>query len=167
MKDNLKHNLLVTVAAALASASALAVTAQAGETDYTGLVGCGHIAVAMLTSTPEVTAYTSDFWAIVPPDNPVKALQNATLHCKSFSHVVQGKTTSLGACVWTDASGDTFIGETVEAPDKEPVWRFLLGTGKWKGVTGGGAYALIAAGKPNPDGSIEICSGMNGKWTLP
>ena len=159
--------LLMTTALAALFVSATAPQAQAGETDYTGLVGCGHIAVAMLTSTADVTAYTSDFWAIVPPNNPVKALQNATLHCKTFSHVVQGKTTSLGACFWTDANGDTFIGETVEAPDKAPVWRFLSGTGKWKGVTGGGTYAPIGAGKPNPDGSIEICSGMNGKWTLP
>jgi hypothetical protein len=130
-------------------------------------LGCGHIAVTPLTTGPDVSAYTADFWGIVPPNNPIKALQNATFHCKTFSHVVRGKTTSLGACFWTDASGDTFIGETVEAPDQAPIWRFLSGAGKWKGVTGSGTYAPVAGGKPNPDGSVELCSAMSGKWTLP
>jgi len=159
--------LLMTTAVAALLVSATGPPAQAGETDYTGLVACGHYTVSILTAGPDVSAFSNEWWAIVPPNNPVKALENATLHCKYFTHVSQGKPTSLGACSWTDAQGDTLIGETRMEPDKAPVWTFLSGTGKWKGITGTGTWAPASAGKPAPDGSVEICVDMSGKWTLP
>ena len=163
------NKLLSLTAVGLLSVSAIAFAAQAGETDYTGLMGCGHVKMTMLTTGPEVTTYTDEMWGIVPPGNPVKELQNATFHCVGYNKLMQGQTerAHFGACYWTDASGDTLLGENVEAPGKPPVWTFLSGTGKWKGIGGSGTYQGVSIGKPGPDGAFEACIAMSGKWTLP
>jgi len=58
--------------------------------------------------------------------------------------IMQGKATSHGECLRTDADGDTFIGTFVDEPGKPGAWTFLGGTGKWKGVTGGGTTSTSA-----------------------
>ena len=59
MKHDLKHGLLVTIAAALASASAFALAAQAAETEYK-FTWCGLDRSTMLTSGPDLTIFTDE-----------------------------------------------------------------------------------------------------------
>ena len=99
----------------------------------------------------------------MPPESTFKPLQNATVHCVVYGRVMQGKQTGMGSCHWTDAAGDTFIGESVDAPDKPGVWTFLSGTGKYNGVTGGGSYSTTAAGRDGlgrHDGDVLLADGQ-------
>lgn len=161
------NQLMCVGAIALVAASAGACAAQAAETDYTGLTVCGQSKTTMLSSGPDVTASLWEFNGIVPSESAFKALQNATAHCMGYQREMQGKRFATSACLWTDASGDTFIGEDVDAPDKPGAWTFPSGTGKWKGVSGGGTYTITAAGKPAADGTMGLCFLPTGKWNLP
>jgi hypothetical protein len=80
---------------------------------------------------------------------------------------MQGKFSQNGACQYTGPDGQTFIGEYAVGPDKPPTWTFIGGTGKWKGISGGGAYKTTVMGKPFADGSGTICLSHQGKYTLP
>ncbi|MGA2792868.1 MAG: hypothetical protein ABSE69_04940 [Roseiarcus sp.] len=155
------------VAAAKKSSIILAASTWR-KTDYSGLTVCGQSKDTVLYSEPDLTVSLWEFNGVVPAEAAFKGpLQNATAHCMAYHRVLQGKFSATTACLWTDPSGDTFIGETVDVPDKPGVWTFLSGTGKWKGISGGGTYTVTAAGKPAADGTMGICFSPSGKWKLP
>jgi hypothetical protein len=141
-------------------------TVQAAETEYR-LTGCAHATSITLESAPNLTVFSNEIWSIVVPPASPQAFENITAHCVGYNRIMQGKVTDMGSCRWTDPAGDTFIGEYVDAPDKPGAWTFLSGTGKWKGISGGGTYQTLAMSKPAADGSIEFCSLLTGKYTLP
>ncbi len=145
---------------------ATTATAQAAETEYR-LTACAHATSITLETGADLTVFSNEFWYIVVPPATPKVFENNTAHCVAYNRIMQGKVTDMGSCRWTDPAGDTFIGEYVDAPDKPGAWTFLSGTGKWKGVSGGGTYQPVAMGKPAADGSIEFCSLITGKYTLP
>ncbi len=154
-------------ALAFCGASALAISAFAGEIEYGGTF-CSHSKTTMLQANPDVTAFNLESWGIQTPDSAFKPWANATNHCAGNMVVVQGKSAARGECLWTDADGDTFIGTFVDEPGKPGgVWTFLGGTGKWKGVTGGGTYQYVSSSKPRPDGTGEGCASHSGKYMLP
>lgn len=148
-------------------AASAALAAQATETDYTGLTVCGHSKITMLSADPDVMVSLWEFNGVVPAEAAFKGLQNATAHCMGYQRILHEKRFATSACLWTDASGDTFIGEDVDVPDKPAVWTFLSGTGKWKGISGGGTYTISAASKPAADGTMELCFSPVGNWILP
>ncbi len=156
----------ILTAFALCGAAALAGPAQAGDTEYGGTF-CGHWKSMMVQSSPEVSAFNTEFWGVQTPDSTIKPLANATNHCMENDIFMQGRMSAHGECLWTDADGDTFIGTYTDEPGKPGVWTFLGGTGKWKGVTGGGTYQHVSFSKPRPDGTGEGCTTHSGKYTLP
>ena len=102
----------------------------------------------------------------MPPESTFKPLLNATVHCVGYGRVMQGKQTGMGSCHWTDAAGDTFIGESVDTPDKPGVVDVPLRHGQVQGHHRAGSYSTTAAGKMAPDGTMEMCFSPTGKWNL-
>jgi hypothetical protein len=151
---------------ALCGAAVLAGPALAGETEYGGTF-CSHSTTTMLQANPDMTAFELESWGIQTPDSAFKPWANATNHCMGNIAVVQGKMSAHGECLWTDADGDTFIGSFLDEPGKPGAWAFLGGTGKWKGVAGGGTYQYVSSTKPRTDGTGEGCTSHSGKYTLP
>jgi len=153
-----------------AAAVALAATATAAypaATEYKGL-WCGHAKINMLGSSPELTVYTTETWAIeIPGASAPKALESATVHCVGHTRVVQGKATAVSTCQFTDTTGDMFTGEATQAPDKPNAWIFLAGTGKWKGVQGTGTFQYVSRSKPAADGTLQLCLQHSGTYTVP
>lgn len=84
-----------------------------------------------------------------------------------YSRITQGKLSATGSCLWTDPTGDTFIGEFLGVPDKPGIWTFLSGTGKWQGIKGGGQFQPVSRGKDFTDGTVAYCNSHSGKYTLP
>jgi len=105
--------LLSMGAVALLTVSA---TATAAETEYSGTV-CGFAKSTMLQASPDVTVFADESWGMQTPDSTFKPWANGTVHCVQYHKVLQGKETTLGSCQWTDNTGDTFIGESTQAPD--------------------------------------------------
>jgi len=47
------------------------------------------------------------------------------------------------------------------------VWTWLAGTGKFKGIQGGGSFKQLFNGKPVEPGTTQGCRRDWGKYTLP
>ena len=156
--------LLCLSAVGLLISSVAGFAVQAGETEY-NFTWCGHSKGTMLTTSPQLMIWTDDTSGIVTPE--FKPFENTTVRCIGYHRVMEGKETAASACLMTDPAGDTLIGEGTGVPDKQPVWTFLGGTGKWQGISGSGTYKLVAMSKPASDGSVEICLTPTGKYTLP
>ena len=113
----MKRNLLITVAATLAGASALVLAAQAAETEYK-FTWCGLDRSAMLTSGPDLTIFTDEARGMVTPESGFKPFENTAVRCMGYHRMMQGKEWGHSACLMTDAQGDTLIGEATIAPEQ-------------------------------------------------
>ena len=51
---------------------------------------------------------------------------------------------------------------------EEGTWKFLHGTGKWQGITGGGPIgAPVASGKPISEDTFQVCQRAKEIFNLP
>ena len=157
----MKKPISIAVIALMAAGS----PAWAAESQYSGTF-CGHAKATVLQASPELTLLMSESWGIQTPESGFKPWANATVHCVGYRRVIQGKATALGACRWTDSTGDTFAGEYRILPDEPSLWTFLGGTGKWKGVQGTGTFKFASMGKPAADGTTQYCTEHQGSYTL-
>jgi hypothetical protein len=69
-----------------------------------------------------------------------------------------------------DADGDLIFTETTTlGPRVKPDWKlkFLYGTGKWKGITGGGDVVPITRRSPLAEGTYRGCYSIRGTFELP
>jgi hypothetical protein len=79
-----------------------------------------------------------------------------------------GQLTSLIYSKFMDPDGDFVILETTMAPgEKEGNFKFLQGTGKWKGIKGSGKVGIIKRGKPITPGTGQGCFRWTGTFELP
>lgn len=79
-----------------------------------------------------------------------------------------GKMTALTYSKMMDPDGDFVIAEVTMAPgETEGSFKFLYGTGKWKGIKGGGKATNIARGKPITPGTVQQCGRWTGTFELP
>ncbi len=114
---------------AIFALAALVPTAWAAEAEYSGIF-CAHVKRTVLESSPDLTVFMTESWGISTPGSTTKAWENSTVHCLSYVRVMGGKRSAKGSCRWTDTTGDTFIGEFEDVPDKPGAWTFMGGTGK-------------------------------------
>jgi hypothetical protein len=152
--------LAVTVAGLIAPAAWGADIAF----DY---VHCGNEKYTQLdTPTSSVRAVGVEGWKIVA-SSTTKDFENATLHCLGYWRDVEGKVASRGVCKGTDPAGNTWIGEWELTAPGEGTFVFLNGTGKFKGIGGGGRWKTVARGKPITEGTGQLCTRDSGTYTLP
>jgi hypothetical protein len=156
-----KRAVVTTIAA-----MTFAMTAWGAEMEYSGTF-CGIRKSTVLYSTPDLSVLSSESWGIQPSESTFEPWKNASVHCVGYVRITQGKASSTGSCLWTDPTGDTFIGEFQGVPDKAGIWTFLSGTGKWQGIKGGGQWQPVNRGKDFPDGTVAFCNSHSGKYTLP
>jgi hypothetical protein len=79
-----------------------------------------------------------------------------------------GQLTALTYNKFMDPDGDFVILETTLAPgEKEGSFKFLQGTGKWKGIKGSGKVKAITRGKPITPGTNQGCNRWMGTFELP
>ena len=79
-----------------------------------------------------------------------------------------GQLTALSYSKLMDPDGDFIIMEGTMAPgETEGNFKFLLGTGKWKGIKGGGKVRAITLDKPIKPGTNQECGRWTGTFELP
>ena len=66
---------------------------------------------------------------------------------------------------YMDPSGDFLVVE-VSQVGMERDWKYLYGTGKWKGVTGGGKAFPFTKGKPITAGTMQSCIKITGTYEI-
>lgn len=143
----------------------LAQGAMAGEVAY-DFVACTHSKRTLLEASSELVALGFESWGVVA-SSTTKEWENASTHCVGYIRLAAGKPVGKGVCRWFDAAGDTAIGEFEYPPAGEPVWTWLSGTGKLKGITGKGTFKELFTAKTADDGTSQGCRRDWGRYTLP
>ena len=91
-----------------------------------------------------------------------------TSTCIGVISIVGGKRKGNGYCKIMNSKGDFKLEEwTSSAKRGEGTWKYTYGTGKWKGITGGGGYVTAKRGKPIAKGTFQSCFRVTGTYELP
>jgi hypothetical protein len=127
--------------------------------------------LTMLSESKELTIMGSEVWGITTGNNENKAFDNLTSYCLAVRKFLAGKPhKSLTYTKFMDMDGDFFIVETARDGTEagpEGTWTFLEGTGKWKGIKGGGKAWFSARGKTQTPGTLQGRVRMTGTFELP
>lgn len=135
--------------------------------DFTyDFVACTHSKQTMLEANSDTVAFGIESWGTVA-SSTTKAWESASTHCVGYVRIVAGKPAGKGVCKWNHVTGDTAVGEFEFSAAGEPTWTWLSGTGKLKGITGGGTFRELSSGKPAAAGTSQGCRRDWGKYTLP
>jgi hypothetical protein len=129
-----------------------------------------YATVTYLSSTQELTIFQSEVRGIIRDTLESKKFDNLTSYCLRSGRVVAGKTSSSTYSKFTDSDGDFFITETIADSGPDATWKFLQGTGKWKGITGGGIGKFIFMTRGKQQISPTVFQGylrMTGTFELP
>ena len=129
------------------------------------ITNCGSATNTLLYSSKELTIISTDSKGIAFSNHENKAFDNCTYHCTGTIQIAEGKLSYHIYCKYVDPDGDVVVGEST-AEGTETKWEFLLGTGKWKGITGGGTHSEVASGKPVAPGTSQGCRRAIGTYSL-
>ncbi len=72
-----------------------------------------------------------------------------------------------GFCKHMDQDGDFTLIEYPADPNNRFTWKYIGGTGKFKGITGGGEWELTRRGKPIEPNTFQFCIRVTGTYELP
>ena len=152
--------ILVTLAAGVASLPAVADAAESYD-----ITSCGASTITTVSTSQELTVLAIDIKGIARSTTEKKAFDNSTYHCASVLRIRGNERGGLGYCKFMDPDGDFVIGEQAVGPG-DTQWKFLHGTGKWKGISGGGTFIPVTTGKPIAPGTGQGCVRATGTYKL-
>ncbi len=133
-----------------------------------------YATVTFLSIDPELTIFHSDVRGVIHDNLESKTFDRMTSHCLRSARVSAGKMTWTTYSKFTDSDGDFFITEAsaegVPISVQESSFKFVQGTGKWKGISGGGKskFVFMTRGKQqiNPT-TLQGYLRMTGTYELP
>lgn len=144
----------------------LGATAWGRDVDYDFVV-CSHGRQTVLESGPNLVALGTESWGVVA-SSTTREFDKATTHCVGYLRIVGGKPVGRGLCKWASLAGDTSIGEWEMPESGDNSWKFLGGTGAWKGVSSKVArFTSLGNGKPIEPGTSQGCRRDWGTYSLP
>lgn len=150
---------------AVALGQFLLISAAQAEQPY-DITCCSAGVNNVLFSSEELTIISIDAKGIAISNHENKAFDNHTYHCAGVIQIANGKPSGRYFCKFMDPDGDVTVGEaTVDGAER--TWKFLFGTGKWKGITGGGKNWAVTKGKPVTPGTSQGCNKATGTYQLP
>ena len=135
------------------------------ETNYDINV-CGSSEITMVSQSKELTVLTMNFKGIIRSNDENKIFDNCSIHHVRVQRIEAGKITAYGYSKFLAPDEDSVMLEYSQV-GKEATTKFLQGTGKWKGITGGGKAWGIALAKPITKGTIQGCNRQTGTFELP
>lgn len=89
---------------------------------------------------------------------------NLGVRCLSFVDIVDGKASSTGRCVDTDADGDQIF-HTFENTAGVGAHTLIGGSGKFTGITGQQVFGAVRLIK-GPDGGTSLIVPVKAKWKI-
>jgi hypothetical protein len=130
------------------------------------VISCGDSTVTTIIASPELTIMSIEGKGINIDNLPSKTFDNMTYHSVAIIKIEAGKMTGINYGKFMDPSGDFCVVE-VSIVGMERDWKYLYGTGKWKGVTGVGKAFPFTKGKPISPGTSQSCVRITGTYELP
>jgi hypothetical protein len=108
---------------------------------------------------------------IMSPGKEGTLLERASGRCLGAFSIIDGKLDDNGTCEWVNATGDKLFSVYARKGDPataEGTYRFVKGTGKMVGVTGGGKFMPIGTFPPAPGapGTAIGCNRDTGSYTI-
>jgi hypothetical protein len=129
------------------------------------MMSCGNTTNTTIVSTQELTIFGVEAKGINIDNLASKAFDNMTYHAVGVIKIESGKLTGTFFTKYMDPSEDFFVVE-VSQVGMERDWKYLYGTGKWNGVTGGGKAFPFTRGKPITPGTSQSCTKITGGYEL-
>ena len=166
---NIRIVPVLTLAAAIVFGLAMFIPVAQAEQPFE-LTDCWSAKVTMLTQSKELTILSSDVLGMTMSEN--KLFNNLTSNCLCLRSFMGGKQKSTCYSKFMDADGDFFITEAIRTGTEVgpgSTWKFLEGTGKFRGITGGGKASFTASNVKRPirPGMLQGRLKMTGTFELP
>lgn len=121
-----------------------------------------------LVQSPEINMFAIDCKGIMISKIESKIFDNVTVHSQGVMVMEGNKRTTYAHMKYLDRDGDFVIFRFRQNPGETSATTTILsGTGKWKGITGGGKATLITQGKPIVPGTVQFCNNHKGTFTVP
>jgi len=155
--------LCISLIIGLSSVSLAQSTDQTYDVD-----ACVSMDMSGLVRSQEITILSFDAKGIMRSNSESKVFDNCTVHSMGVS-VFEGEDQTVYCYMkYLDPEGDYVIFlYTVNPGEKAATTKLLAGTGKYKGITGGGKAVRIAGGKPVVEGTTQFCNNHKGTFTVP
>jgi len=134
------------------------------ETPY-DITSCHSGTIKLLFADKEMRIWSGEGWGIMISNHENKAFDNCTFHVMSVIQVMGERTAETSFLKVMDPDGDIVVAQTSRV-GTESITKFIYGTGKYKGITGGGKSHRIVFGRIPPD-SAAACSRGIGTFELP
>jgi hypothetical protein len=129
------------------------------------MMSCGDATVTTIVAGQELTILGIEGKGINLDNLSSKAFDNMTYHTVGVLKIDRGKVTGILYSKYLDPSGEFCVIE-VSQVGMDRDWKYLYGTGKWKGVTGGGKAFPFTKGKPVSPGTSQGCVKITGTYEL-
>ena len=150
--------------AAIVAVLAFTVWGSLARAENIDIMSCASSAVNVIASGEGFTLLAMEGKGINLDNYGNKVFDNMTYHSAALFKVENGQYSGTILFKYVDPSGDFFVGETMVG--KEWNWKFLHGTGKWKGISGGGKVMPITKAKPIAPGTSQACYKITGTYEL-
>jgi len=126
---------------------------------------CYDMKITTIVETQDLTIMGSEARGIVLDNTASKFFDNSTCHSVGVIKIDKGKVTGIIPGKHMDPSGDFYVVESSQV-GTETSWKFIYGTGKFKGITGGGKALRFTKGKPISPGTSQYCVKITGIYEL-
>jgi hypothetical protein len=138
--------------------------AQRQEFEY---ISCTASASNVVHSSPEMAISSYDAKSIVRSTHGSKLFDNFTAQTVGIVKMEGGKWSWHALNKGMDPDGDFLFSEGIGDSESGTTWKYLYGTGKWKGVKGERKSKAITTGKPIVPGTGQFCEKHVGWIELP
>ena len=129
---------------------------------------CVSLEMSPLVRSQEITILTFDGKGIMRSNNESKVFDNNTVHTQGVTTIEGKNRTIYSHMKYLDPDGDFVIFRyTLNPGEQAATTTLLFGTGKWKGIAGGGKASRTAVGKPVTPGTYQFCNNHKGTFTVP
>ena len=126
---------------------------------------CSNMTMTPIVQSEDLTIMGYESKGIVLDNMESKFWENDTVHGVGFMKIERGKLTGSFINKHMDPNGDFYVLEG-SLDGTEVHWKFTYGTGKFKGITGGGISIRFTKGRPVAPGTSQSCAKVTGTYEL-
>jgi hypothetical protein len=126
---------------------------------------CVSGSMNVIHQSEQLITMSMDLKGIVRSDTNSEILNNASEWCVGLYNKMGNETTQRGFCKYLYPEGDINVIE-FNGDANGGDWKFLLGTGKWEGIKGGGTYTVTQRAKSIAPGTFQNCRQIKGTYEL-
>ena len=144
----------------------VALTSFAHAEETYDITNCWSGEVTLLHKSENLAIYNFDVKGMSLANGESKIFDGWSFNIIGTGKVEAGKYSSIFYGTYKSPEGDIVVGEGTRS-GIEGTWKFIEGSGKWKGISGGGTNKLITKVQPIKEGTTQSCNVGTGTLELP